>query len=56
VKWLEVVGVEEHSVPRAGAAPPPPMFELVVTGRTIRVPASFDADALRRLIAVVEAR
>jgi hypothetical protein len=56
VKWLEVVGVDEQPAERDGAAPPPPVFELVVAGRTIRVPAGFDADSLRRLIAVVEAR
>jgi hypothetical protein len=41
---------------RSSTASPPPAFEVVVAGRTIRDPAGFDADALRRLIAVVEAR
>src|SRR4051812_49027294 len=49
MKGLGVVGVDEHSWPRAPATPPPPVFELVVAGRTIRVPAGFDAEALRRL-------
>ena len=56
VKWVEVVGVEGHTVQRDGAAAPMPVFELVVAGRTIRVPAGFDAESLRRLLAVVEAR
>jgi transposase len=56
VKWVEVVGVEGHTAQRDGAAAPMPVFELLVAGRTIRVPAGFDADSLRRLIAVVEAR
>lgn len=58
VKWLEVVGVEERTGQqvRSCAAPTPPAFELVIAGRTIRVPTGFDAEALRRLIAVVEAR
>jgi hypothetical protein len=55
VKWVEVVRVEGHTV-RDGAAAPIPVFELVVAGRTIRVPTGFDADSLRRLIAVVESR
>jgi hypothetical protein len=58
VKWLEVIGADGQAgrQVRSCAAPPPPAFELVVAGRTIRVPVGFDADALRRLIAVVEAR
>ena len=54
MKWLEVVGVDGQSAQRDSASEPPPAFELVVAGRTIRVPAGFDADSLRRLLAVVE--
>jgi hypothetical protein len=56
VKWLEVVGVEGHAPQRDSASAASPAFELIVADRTIRVPAGFDADSLRRLIAVVEAR
>jgi hypothetical protein len=56
VKWLEVVGEEEQFAERGSAAAPMPVFELVVAGRTIRVPVGFDADSLRRLITVVETR
>jgi hypothetical protein len=56
VKWVEVVGVNRHSAVQESAAVSSPVFELVVAGRTIRVPAGFDAESLRRLIAIVEAR
>jgi hypothetical protein len=56
VKWLEVVGVDGQSAQGQSAAAPTPVFELVVAGRTIRVPVGFDADSLRRLISVVETR
>ena len=69
--WLEVVAtplvgmpagtlvstptVRDSSPPVSGAVLA--SFELVVaTGRTIRIPASFDAEALARLLAVVEGR
>jgi hypothetical protein len=38
------------------AAPEPQPFELVVAGQVVRVPARFDPDALRRLIAALEGR
>ncbi len=56
VKWLEVIGEEGQSAERGRAAAPMPVFELIVAGRTIRVPGGFGAESLRRLIAVVEAR
>ena len=56
VKWVEVVGVDGSSGMQERAAASSPVFEVVVAGRTIRVPSDFDADSLRRLIAVLEAR
>jgi hypothetical protein len=43
--------VPVHVAPTAAAA----ALEVVVAGRVIRVPAGFDADTLRRLLAVLEA-
>jgi len=55
VPWLEVVAPDHAATATPSASAPP--FELVlVTGRTIRVPTGFEADALKRLIAVAEAR
>ena len=51
IGWVEVVPAPE----KAPAASP--FLELVVDARrTVRVPPNFDADALRRLLAVIEAR
>lgn len=36
--------------------PAAPAFEVVVCGHTIRVPAGFDPESLRRLVGVLEAR
>jgi transposase-like protein len=64
VAWVEVVptggaattAALAASVPDPARGRVPPPFELELgPGRTIRVPAGFDADALKRLIAVVEA-
>ena len=54
VTWLEVV-TDADPAERATSRSAP-AFELLLVGRTIRVPAGFDAESLRRLIAVVEAR
>jgi len=53
--WVEVAAPPTELEP----APPPPTartekLELVLTsGMTVRLPARFDAEALRRLLAVV---
>ena len=53
LQWVEV------AAPTKEPAPPPPSaagekLELVlVSGLTVRVPAQFEAEALRRLLAVV---
>jgi hypothetical protein len=36
--------------------PDPPSFEVVVAGHTIRVPAGFDPESLRRLVGVLQER
>jgi transposase-like protein len=57
--WLEVVATPlvKTSAPITARASSAPAFELMVsTGRTVRVPADFDAEALQRLLAVLEGR
>ena len=55
VQWIEVAAAtkEQESAPLSPSAPPE-KFELVLaSGRTLRVPAGFEAEALRRLLTVV---
>jgi hypothetical protein len=51
VEWVEVAAPSTSVAPVSG-------FEVLLLGgeRVVRVPADFDGDALRRLLAVVEAR
>jgi transposase-like protein len=53
----EIVPRDAMSVPDGGATSPSERerFEIVLrSGRVVRVPASFDASALRQLLAIVE--
>lgn len=53
--WVEVaVPSKEREAAPPSPNPPTEKLELVLTsGMTVRVPARFDAEALRRLLAVV---
>lgn len=49
------LGRSAGSVETSDQKPPVPVYEVVVFGgRMIRVPAGFEAEVLRRLIATVE--
>ena len=51
-KWIEVIGTGSTSTGTADSG-----FEIgLASGRTVRVPTEFDAEALGRLLAVVDAR
>lgn len=55
VAWLEVVA-DEGGDRREGVASTPALELVLRADRMIRVPVGFDAESLRRLIAVVEGR
>jgi len=46
----------EMRQPHVAAVTGAPMFELELKGRKLRIPAAFDAEALERLLSVLERR
>ena len=55
VQWVEVIAAtKEQEPPPSPPTTPGEKLELVLaSGMTVRVPAAFEAEALRRLLAVV---